>query len=241
MYCCCSGCNVLGVKRCTGVSQQEAGEMVHTPSQDIPIPAPRRNKKLQMRRNSNKRAMDDKYDSNSECLVIVRAASNSSLQTVQTPQHVYEECPLELQRTSLSLSPGYEQYQMSLLAVPWPADYGEASSDDLSSEWDSDVADTPSEQLAAAKVLDRPVSLSPYIPEFLSLSDHTFRLYIFISFWFLYNIHLHTSLWRISSQISISRLRILQVFNLDFLVHKIQLRVCQKVPFFFFFFFLYIY
>ena len=41
------------------------------------------------------------------------------------------------------LSPGYEQYQKSLLEVPWPADYGEASSDDLSSEWDSDVPDVP--------------------------------------------------------------------------------------------------
>lgn len=37
------------------------------------------------------------------------------------------------------LSPGYMQYQMSLLEVPLPRDYGDASSDDLSSEWDSDV------------------------------------------------------------------------------------------------------
>ncbi|KDR18794.1 hypothetical protein L798_06475, partial [Zootermopsis nevadensis] len=39
------------------------------------------------------------------------------------------------------LSPGYEQYQKSLLEVPCPPDYGEASSDDLSSEWDSDAPD----------------------------------------------------------------------------------------------------
>lgn len=38
---------------------------------------------------------------------------------------------------------GYEQYQKSLLEVPWSHDYGEASSDDLSSEWDSDVPDPP--------------------------------------------------------------------------------------------------
>lgn len=38
---------------------------------------------------------------------------------------------------------GYDQYQMSLLEVPWTADYGDASSDDLSSEWDSDVPDAP--------------------------------------------------------------------------------------------------
>lgn len=39
---------------------------------------------------------------------------------------------------------GYEQYQRSLLEVPWhlTGDYGEASSDDLSSEWDSDAPET---------------------------------------------------------------------------------------------------
>jgi len=45
---------------------------------------------------------------------------------------------------STSVAPGYEQYQKSLLEVPWPhAEYGEASSDDLSSEWDSDVPEPP--------------------------------------------------------------------------------------------------
>lgn len=43
---------------------------------------------------------------------------------------------------SPSMSPGYEQYQMALLEVPLPRDYGEASSDDLSSEWDSDAPDS---------------------------------------------------------------------------------------------------
>lgn len=36
---------------------------------------------------------------------------------------------------------GYEQYQKSLLSVPLIPEYGDASSDDLSSEWDSDVPD----------------------------------------------------------------------------------------------------
>lgn len=40
---------------------------------------------------------------------------------------------------SICASPGYVQYQMALLEVPMPRDYGDASSDDLSSEWDSDV------------------------------------------------------------------------------------------------------
>lgn len=38
---------------------------------------------------------------------------------------------------------GYEQYQKDLLSVPLIAEYGDASSDDLSSEWDSDVPDVP--------------------------------------------------------------------------------------------------
>ncbi|XP_049943364.1 histone-lysine N-methyltransferase SETD1B-like [Schistocerca serialis cubense] len=40
--------------------------------------------------------------------------------------------------------PGYTMYQQSLLGVPCPHDYGEASSDDLSSEWDSDTPLTDS-------------------------------------------------------------------------------------------------
>lgn len=41
-------------------------------------------------------------------------------------------------------APGYEQYYRSLLDVPVHlVEYGEASSDDLSSEWDSDVPEPP--------------------------------------------------------------------------------------------------
>lgn len=42
-----------------------------------------------------------------------------------------------------TLSPGYDQMKRSLLEVPWNEDYTEASSDDLSSEWDSDVPEPP--------------------------------------------------------------------------------------------------
>ncbi|XP_045773833.1 inositol-trisphosphate 3-kinase A isoform X1 [Maniola jurtina] len=38
-----------------------------------------------------------------------------------------------------TMSPGYDQMKSSLLEVPWTEDYTEASSDDLSSEWDSDA------------------------------------------------------------------------------------------------------
>lgn len=49
------------------------------------------------------------------------------------------------QGSAAVLSPGYVQYQRSLLEVPMPRDYGDASSDDLSSEWDSDV---PAERIS---------------------------------------------------------------------------------------------
>ncbi|XP_055908777.1 inositol-trisphosphate 3-kinase A isoform X1 [Eupeodes corollae] len=45
-----------------------------------------------------------------------------------------------------ALCSGYVQYSKSLLEVPMPRDYGYASSDDLSSEWDSDVPTSSSEQ-----------------------------------------------------------------------------------------------
>lgn len=57
--------------------------------------------------------------------------------------------PISLRRSSSpsnGLCPGYVQYSKSLLEVPMPRDYGYASSDDLSSEWDSDVPTSSSEQ-----------------------------------------------------------------------------------------------
>lgn len=46
----------------------------------------------------------------------------------------------------MDFSHGYEQYQRSFLEVPLPRDYGYASSDDLSSEWDSDVPESDASQ-----------------------------------------------------------------------------------------------
>lgn len=61
----------------------------------------------------------------------VRDRNHVSLQKMPLMRHI-----------SVGLSPGYAQYQMDLLEVPMPRDYGDASSDDLSSEWDSDVQET---------------------------------------------------------------------------------------------------
>lgn len=50
-----------------------------------------------------------------------------------------------MKRTS-EVDYGYHQYSKSLLEVPSHYDYGDASSDDLSSEWDSDVSEIPATQ-----------------------------------------------------------------------------------------------
>jgi len=72
------------------------------------------------------------------------AASLLQLQTTATSTTTMTTCSTVGSTGSTSVAPGYEQYQKSLLEVPWPhAEYGEASSDDLSSEWDSDVPEPP--------------------------------------------------------------------------------------------------
>ncbi|KAI8432067.1 hypothetical protein MSG28_004586 [Choristoneura fumiferana] len=89
----------------------------------------------------------------------------------ETPKDSYgpkpcncEECrassPLPPGYGPETLSPGYDQMKRSLLEVPWSEDYAEASSDDLSSEWDSDVPDPPPTThkalLAVAKATESP-------------------------------------------------------------------------------------
>lgn len=64
--------------------------------------------------------------------------SNTAAATTVTATATTLKMPL-MRHFSVGLSPGYAQYQMDLLEVPMPRDYGDASSDDLSSEWDSDV------------------------------------------------------------------------------------------------------
>ncbi|KAL5240344.1 hypothetical protein ACI65C_007754 [Semiaphis heraclei] len=72
------------------------------------------------------------------------AASLLQLRTTATSATTMTTCSTVGTTGSTSVAPGYEQYQKSLLEVPWPhAEYGEASSDDLSSEWDSDVPEPP--------------------------------------------------------------------------------------------------
>lgn len=55
------------------------------------------------------------------------------------------------------ISDGYDQYlKQYLLQVPMPKDYGEPSSDDLSSEWDSDVPDNKSNETNSISKVSQP-------------------------------------------------------------------------------------
>lgn len=64
--------------------------------------------------------------------------SSPSIIESQTPSVPVKHGKSRLTKNG-KVSIGYEQYNLSLLHVPMPKDYGEPSSDDLSSEWDSDV------------------------------------------------------------------------------------------------------
>lgn len=76
---------------------------------------------------------------------------------------------------SVCASPGYVQYQMALLEVPMPRDYGDASSDDLSSEWDSDVPEP---------------HRSPKVIFNFHSESFRFRFLSFVSVLFFFAIHL---------------------------------------------------
>lgn len=71
--------------------------------------------------------------------VSIKASDSSTSPTIETPSVPLRHGKCRLTRNG-KISGGYEQYNLSLLHVPMPKDYGEPSSDDLSSEWDSDGA-----------------------------------------------------------------------------------------------------
>lgn len=87
------------------------------------------------RRDSRRNSKTDSNDTTKETIIVGPKACNC------------EDCrassPLPPGYGLQTLATGYDQYQKSLLEVPWSEDYAEASSDDLSSEWDSDVPEPP--------------------------------------------------------------------------------------------------
>ncbi|CAH1710454.1 unnamed protein product [Aphis gossypii] len=97
-------------------------------------PRPAKGRSSRMRRASSPAAGSATASAAAALILQTNATSTTTMTTCST-----------VGRTGLtSVAPGYEQYQKSLLEVPWPhAEYGEASSDDLSSEWDSDVPEPP--------------------------------------------------------------------------------------------------
>lgn len=76
-----------------------------------------------------------------------RSSQSPDVEHQPTAMHVakHHSLPPKLKGRSPrsnKVSDGYDQYlKQYLLQVPMPKDYGEPSSDDLSSEWDSDVTD----------------------------------------------------------------------------------------------------
>lgn len=70
--------------------------------------------------------------------LLVRRSPSPSVPR-RSPNREYNPYNGHLPSSPVNMCPGYVQYQMSLLEVPLPRDYGDASSDDLSSEWESDA------------------------------------------------------------------------------------------------------
>lgn len=82
---------------------------------------------------------------------------------------------------SIGLSSGYAQYQKGLLEVPLPRDYGEASSDDLSSEWDSDVPETQQSSKVTISLNLKKLLCSTLVPKYLECyaSSTNYYKYLF--------------------------------------------------------------
>uniref|UniRef100_W8BUA7 Kinase n=2 Tax=Ceratitis capitata TaxID=7213 RepID=W8BUA7_CERCA len=138
-------------------AEREADELSRpdSPAQDLathghshPHPVPTSKKMLRKKSASNQSHMQRKY---SHAFAQAHGLPAYAPPTIMVPPRELPGCAmrrqLQLQRRSPSpqqqnLCPGYTQYSMSFLEVPLPRDYGYASSDDLSSEWDSDVPAT---------------------------------------------------------------------------------------------------
>lgn len=84
------------------------------------------------------------------------AATTTSIKAETQPINIPTKQGKTRSSRNGKISGGYEQFSMSLLTVPMPKDYGEPSSDDLSSEWDSDsVNDTGKTNGTATKELPK--------------------------------------------------------------------------------------
>lgn len=94
--------------------------------------------KLKEERENQTQNQHQQINNNSVNHVSIKASDSSTSPTIETPSVPLKHGKCRLTRNGKLLG-GYEQYNLSLLHVPMPKDYGEPSSDDLSSEWDSDV------------------------------------------------------------------------------------------------------
>lgn len=85
---------------------------------------------------------DEKKEKDSNCHNNHCSTADSSTAPVNNVSTPTKHKPHRKISPNGKISDGYDQYlKQYLLQVPMPKDYGEPSSDDLSSEWDSDVPD----------------------------------------------------------------------------------------------------
>lgn len=105
--------------------------------------------KPQRKKSSTKRSLDMQRKISLSKLKDLTSPESNNESSSPSPQHAANHHnSLPLRKTSRfgsmkngKASAGYDQYMKQYLQIPMPSDYGEPSSDDLSSEWDSDVAD----------------------------------------------------------------------------------------------------
>jgi hypothetical protein len=135
-------------------SSSASDDEQETPSQEE-VP------KTQRKKSSTKRSLDlqrkislnklkeERKESQTQLQNNVNASdSSSSPPLIESPPSVPPKHSKHRFRNG-KLTGGYEQYNLSLLHVPMPKDYGDPSSDDLSSEWESDV---PTDKAKESKV-----------------------------------------------------------------------------------------
>jgi hypothetical protein len=97
-----------------------------------------REDKKESRLHNQQNAVENHNSNNNISTGITDSSSATSINIEKSP-HIPIKHGKNRQAKNGKISGGYEQFSMSLLTVPMPKDYGEPSSDDLSSEWDSDT------------------------------------------------------------------------------------------------------
>jgi len=98
-----------------------------------------REEKKESRLHNQQNAVENHNSNNNNNSPGITDSSSATSINIEKSPHIPIKHGKNRQAKNGKISGGYEQFSMSLLTVPMPKDYGEPSSDDLSSEWDSDT------------------------------------------------------------------------------------------------------